>query len=212
MFLASTKRGQSDGSAIPMGAPISGGRSFPTSTPTTGVTTPPHTTATTGITALLTIGKTAARQQAAGLTFRPLPRLAENEEPGCTRGGTGGRGGLVEMTRRKREIAGLANEQDFPYLVELALPPGGFRSVFQEIDAFHRERHIPVRRGRSRYEVEPFYIRFCFPDTATADAFRNRFGGVTRAPVKPSRGPRLRRRRRTGAQSDGVRAVQYGRR
>jgi len=116
------------------------------------------------------------------------------------------------MTRRKREIAGLANEQDFPYLVELALPPGGFRSVFQEIDAFHRERRIPVRRGRSRYEVKPFYIRFCFPDAATADAFRNRFGGVTRAPVKPSRGPRLRRRRRTGAQSDGVRAVQYGRR
>src|SRR6516165_5527639 len=68
MFLASTKRGQSDGSAIPMGAPISEGRSFPTSTPTTGVTTPPHTTATTGITALLTIGNTAAgsRQQAAG--------------------------------------------------------------------------------------------------------------------------------------------------
>src|SRR5262249_36365062 len=29
------------------------------------------------------------------------------------------------MTRRKREIVGLANEQDFPHLVELALPPGG---------------------------------------------------------------------------------------
>ena len=159
---------------------------------------------------LSVIRRRGSRQQ--GLRSRSLPRLAENEEPGCTRGGTGGRGGLVEMTRRKREIAGLANEQDFPYLVELALPPGGFRSVFQEIDAFHRERHIPVRRGRSRYEVEPFYIRFCFPDAATADAFRNRFGGVTRAPVKPSRGPRLRRRRRTGAQSDGVRAVQYGRR
>src|SRR5215813_13385871 len=68
MFLASTstKRGQSDGSAIPMGAPISGGGRFRTSTPTTGVTTPPRTTATTGITALLTIGNTAARQQAAG--------------------------------------------------------------------------------------------------------------------------------------------------
>jgi len=26
-------------------------------------------------------------------------------------------------------------------------------------------------------EVEQFYIRFCFPDTTTADAFRNRFGG-----------------------------------
>jgi hypothetical protein len=34
------------------------------------------------------------------------------------------------MTRRKREIAGLANEQDFPHLVELAFPPGGFRNRF----------------------------------------------------------------------------------
>jgi hypothetical protein len=42
-------------------------------------------------------------------------------------------GGLGKMTRRKREIAGLANEQDFPHLVELALPPGGFRTVFLEI-------------------------------------------------------------------------------
>jgi predicted acylesterase/phospholipase RssA len=35
------------------------------------------------------------------------------------------------MTRRKREITGLANEQDFPHLVELALPPGGFRGAFR---------------------------------------------------------------------------------
>jgi hypothetical protein len=48
------------------------------------------------------------------------------------------------MTRRKREIVGLRNEQDFPHLVELALPLGPFRSVFLEIDAFHRERRIPV--------------------------------------------------------------------
>ena len=91
------------------------------------------------------------------------------------------------MTRRKREITGLANEQDFPHLVELALPPGGFRSVFLEIDTFHRERRIPVRRGRSRHDIEQFYIRFCFPDAATADAFRNRFGGgcLTYAPDNP---------------------------
>ena len=41
------------------------------------------------------------------------------------------------MTRRKREFVGLTNERDFPYLIELALPPGGFRSVFLEIDTFH---------------------------------------------------------------------------
>jgi hypothetical protein len=56
------------------------------------------------------------------------------------------------MTRRKREITGLANEQDFPHLVELAAPPEGFRGAFLEFDAFHRERRIPVRRGRSRHE------------------------------------------------------------
>jgi hypothetical protein len=54
------------------------------------------------------------------------------------------------MTRRKREITGLANEQDFPHVVELAVPPEGFRGAFLEFDAFHRERRIPVRRGRSR--------------------------------------------------------------
>ena len=51
------------------------------------------------------------------------------------------------MTRRKREIVGLTNERDFPHLVELAVPPEGFRSSFLEFDAFHRERRIPVRRG-----------------------------------------------------------------
>jgi hypothetical protein len=113
------------------------------------------------------------------------------------------------MIRRKSETFRLTNERDFPYLVELALPPEGFRSVFLEIDAFHRERHLPVRRGRSRHEVKQFYIRFCFPDAATADAFRNRFGGecLTHAPEKSarvnkeSRGPKRR-----------VRAMQYGRR
>jgi hypothetical protein len=51
------------------------------------------------------------------------------------------------MTRRKLEITGIANEQDFPHLVELALPPEGFRGAFLEFDAFHRERRIPVRRA-----------------------------------------------------------------
>jgi hypothetical protein len=81
------------------------------------------------------------------------------------------------MTRRKREITGLRNERDFPHVVELALPLEGFRGVLLEIDAFHRERRIPVRRGRNRHDVEQFHIRFCFPDAATADAFLNRFGG-----------------------------------
>jgi hypothetical protein len=42
------------------------------------------------------------------------------------------------MTHRKREIIGLRNERDFPYLVELTLPPEGFRGVLLEIDTSAR--------------------------------------------------------------------------
>src|SRR5215471_2943609 len=121
------------------------------------------------------------------LPLRPLTALAQEQESGSTSGQTRSRRGLGEMTCRKREITGLANEQDFPHLVELAVPPEGFGRSFLDFDAFHRERRIPVRRGRSRHEVKQFYIRFCFPDAATADAFRNRFGGerLTHAPAKP---------------------------
>src|SRR3989442_4564664 len=67
------------------------------------------------------------------------------------------------MTRRKREIIGLRSERYVPHRVELALPLGPFRSGFLEIDAFHRERRIPVRRGRNRYEVKQVYISILLP-------------------------------------------------
>jgi len=61
------------------------------------------------------------------------------------------------------------NERDLPHLVELELPPGGFRDRSFEFNAFHHEHGIPIRRGRGRHEVEQFYVRFCFPDAAIAD-------------------------------------------
>jgi hypothetical protein len=69
-------------------------------------------------------------------------------------------------------------------------PLGGFRCRIPELEAFHRELGIPIRRGRGRYETEQLYVRFCFPHTTAADAFRDRFGGkrLTYTPQKP--GPR----------------------
>src|SRR5262245_13088144 len=112
-----------------------------------------------------------SRFVAAGLSFRPCCLFGD-----------------VRMTRRKFEITGHMNEREFPHIVELELPPGGFRSKGLEFDAFHRERGIPIRRGRGRHEVEQFHIRFCFPDAATADAFQGRFGGtrLTYSPSRPS--------------------------
>ena len=90
------------------------------------------------------------------------------------------------MSRRKGEITGLLNERDFRHLVELALPSSGFRSQTSEFETFHRERRISVRRGRNRHNAERVFIRFCFPDAATADAFRSQFGGerMTYAPER----------------------------
>jgi hypothetical protein len=117
------------------------------------------------------------------------------------------------MTRGpKREIIRLSNERDFPHLVELALPPEGFRSVLLEIDAFHRDRRIPVRRGRNRHEVKQVYIRFCFPDTATADAFRNRFGGECLTHAATSSDAPAVKRIDHSRPKRRVRAIQYGRR
>jgi hypothetical protein len=75
-------------------------------------------------------------------------------------------------------------------VVELALPPGGFRSRSSEFEAFHRELGIPIRRGRGRHEAEQFHVRFCFPHATAADAFRDRFGGerLTYTPQKPRPG------------------------
>jgi hypothetical protein len=64
------------------------------------------------------------------LSLRPVEGLAQVQEPGGTSGQARSGRGLDEMTRRKREIIGLRNERDFPHVVELTFPPGGFRSVF----------------------------------------------------------------------------------
>jgi len=94
------------------------------------------------------------------------------------------------MTRRKREIIGLRNERDFPHLVELPLPPEGFRSIFLEIDSFHRERRIPVRRGRSRHEVKPLATE------AIAECIRS--GGVREAESSTGEVQATRLKTRTG--------------
>jgi len=92
-----TKRGQSDGSAIPTGAPISTRRSgrsaIPMSFPTMGVTTLPSTTTATGITALLTIGNTAATA-AVPTAYAPAAR----------------RSGSSRRTRRRRAVKREAEE------------------------------------------------------------------------------------------------------
>jgi hypothetical protein len=86
------------------------------------------------------------------------------------------------MTRRKREIVGLRNERDFPHMVELALPLGPLSQRFPRDRCISpRTTHpSPPRPESTRGQAS--LIRFCFPDTATADAFLRRpaFTGLSR--------------------------------
>jgi hypothetical protein len=92
------------------------------------------------------------------------------------------------MSRRKGEITGRTNERGNPHLVELLLPPDGFRSKSEDILQFHQARKIQIKHGRGRNEAGQFYVRYCFADAVVADAFRDRFGGervdtlITRCP------------------------------
>jgi hypothetical protein len=65
------------------------------------------------------------------------------------------------MARRKGEVTSSMNERDFPHIVELPLPSGGFRSQSDDMLAFHRERGIEPRRGRGWHNDEQYYLRYC---------------------------------------------------
>ena len=96
------------------------------------------------------------------------------------------------MPRRKGEVTARMNERDYPYIVELPLPSGGFRSQSDDMLAFHRQRGIEPRRGRGWHDDEQYYVRYCFAEPAHADAFCEQFGG------KRLRHSRTRREHTTG--------------
>jgi hypothetical protein len=82
------------------------------------------------------------------------------------------------VTRRKGERTSRMNERDFPHIVELALPEGGFGRTLDAIHDFHRLRGIESRRGRRQRRDEQEYVRRCFVDPADANAFAAEFGGT----------------------------------
>ncbi len=90
------------------------------------------------------------------------------------------------MTRRKGETTGRMNERNYPNMVELPVPFGGFRDTSFAIDAFHRERGLESKYGRGRNDEGQWYVRYCFADPTVADAFRDLFGGerLTSASVR----------------------------
>jgi hypothetical protein len=84
------------------------------------------------------------------------------------------------------EITIKMNERDFPHIVELAVPDGGFGALLNEFEAFHRSRGIASARGR-RQRREREYVRWCFANRVDADGFAQQFGGMRVQPVPSKR-------------------------
>jgi hypothetical protein len=77
-----------------------------------------------------------------------------------------------------RKSKALANECDFPNIIEISLPEKGLDiGLSRKIARFHSERNIRPLFGRTRNECDRRYGRWCFSDPLVADEFRKQFGG-----------------------------------
>ena len=85
----------------------------------------------------------------------------------------------AKMNRRyKGRPSAKTIARDFPFIVKIAVPPGGLGRRLDDMHQFHRKRgltdhHIPRRRDHDHD-----YIRWCFKDLATAEAFAAEFSGT----------------------------------
>ena len=80
------------------------------------------------------------------------------------------------MTRYKGRASPKAIEQDFPHIVEMRVPEGGFGKKLDAMYEWHIHRGIRVINSTGRRDENGRdYIRWCFADADTAAAFAAEF-------------------------------------
>jgi hypothetical protein len=83
------------------------------------------------------------------------------------------------MTRYKGRSGVKAIERDFPHIVEMAVPLGGFGKRLDTMHEWHRSRSIQPHHGRGRHEDDRDLVRWCFADAHFSTSFAAEFGGTT---------------------------------
>jgi hypothetical protein len=81
------------------------------------------------------------------------------------------------MTRYKGRSNAKAIERRYPHIVEMVVPEGGLGRRLDAMHDWHAARGLISWNGQGRQEEGRFYIRWCFADPQTADAFALVFGG-----------------------------------
>jgi hypothetical protein len=85
----------------------------------------------------------------------------------------------AKMTRRyKGRPSNKTIARDFPFIVEIVVPPGGFGKRLNAMHAFHNQRGIQVAHVRHRHEDDSDFALWCFARRAIAEEFAAEFGGT----------------------------------
>jgi hypothetical protein len=83
---------------------------------------------------------------------------------------------MGRLFRRMKTVA-RANERNFPFIVQIAVPDGGFGAALGSINAWHRYSKNRQRPGsRQRIGAQDCW-RWCFESVEIAQKFQQRFGG-----------------------------------
>ena len=82
-------------------------------------------------------------------------------------------GDLVRMRKMKVRVG----ERDFPFVVHVAVPDGGFECTLGAINAWHHHNGKPQHHGQRSRAGEQEFWRWCFEGLEIAKAVRHRFGG-----------------------------------
>jgi hypothetical protein len=89
------------------------------------------------------------------------------------------------MVRQPLSGKAVANEQRYPYIVELLVVDDELDvEVSRRMMDFHRSRKIQARYGRRIIREGQIYFRWCFSDWETARSFREQFDGEVLQPER----------------------------
>jgi hypothetical protein len=86
------------------------------------------------------------------------------------------------MNRSKGRIGSKETARHYPFVVEVMVPEGGLGRRLDDMHEFHRQRGITDHHIPRRRDDEHDYIRWCFRDVATAEAFAAQFSGTVLLP------------------------------
>lgn len=84
------------------------------------------------------------------------------------------------MSRRKGEITRAQIDREYPYQVEIVIPPGGLGRRLDEMHRFCAGLADYRTRGARKGAVDA--CRWCFAEASPGEAFQRRFGGIVVAP------------------------------